>query len=75
MDREYKMCIEAQPIYRVFINFCESLYKKKIVRRFAKRSADEFLKEFKKIHPLEPTPDRTWIYKMAKSPYYDFDAK
>ena len=75
MEREYKMCIQAQPIYRVFIDFCESLYKKKIVRRFAKCSADEFLKEFKKIHPFEPTPDRTWIYKMAKSPYYDFDAE
>ena len=31
MNREYKTCIQAQPIYRVFIDFCESLYKKKLI--------------------------------------------
>ena len=74
-DRKYKMCIEAQPIYRIFIDFCEDLYMKKILGTRVKRSADDFLKKFKEKHPNEPTPDRTWVYKMAKSPYYDFNAK
>ncbi len=69
------MANEAKPIYVPFMNFCKKLYDKRILKRKVCRSADEFIKEFKKEFPLEAVPDRTWVYKIAKSDYYEFSHK
>lgn len=71
--RAYDYAQHAQMVYAFFISFCKELYEKKILGVKVRRSADEYIKEFKRLHPTKDFPKRDWLYKMAKSNHYDFN--
>ena len=74
--RAYECARHAQTVYKPFIDFCQNLFEnQKVLGKKVKRSADEYIKEFKKLNPDEAVPSRQWVYRMAKSYYYDFNHK
>lgn len=75
LNRAFKYANHAEIIYLDFIKFCKNLYNNKILGREVKRSADEFIKEFRKFFPDKDFPKRYWVYKMARSPHYQFESK
>ncbi len=75
LNKAFEYAIEAVKIYQPFIDFCQKLYEAKILNIKVKRSADEYIKEFKKAHFNEDYPKRDWVYKMAKSIHYEFNPK
>lgn len=56
--RAFEYAKHAETIYLPFVHFCHKLYQTKILGRCIKRSADEFIKEFKKAYPHESCPSR-----------------
>lgn len=72
VGRAFEYAQNAQTIYLPFINFCKDLFNVKILNVKVKRSADEYIKEFRKAFPAGDCPSRDWVYKMAKSHHYDF---
>lgn len=75
-QRAYMYAKRAQEAYKEFVDFCENLYEnEKFLGKKVKRSADEFIKEFKKQKVAAPCPSRDWVYKMAKSDNYEFNHK
>ncbi len=50
LNKAYNSAVEGAVIYQEFIDFCKTLYNKNILRVKVKRSAKEFIKEFKKIN-------------------------
>ena len=75
LNKAYACAKEAVKIYQCFIDFCQSLYETKILNIKVKRSADEYIKEFKKVYPNDDYPKRDWVYKMSKSIHYDFNPR
>lgn len=73
--RAFNYADECVKVYKLFIYFCKELYEKPILGKRVKRSADEFIKEFKKAFPNETCPSRDWVYKMANSHHYEFEIK
>lgn len=62
-------------MYLTFVDFCDQLFNKKILNKKVTRSAQEYIKEFKKAYPDEPCPKKSWVYYMAKSVHYKFSLK
>ena len=76
LKRAYEYAQHAQTVYKTFVNFFRDVFEnKKFLAKKIKHIADEFIKEFKKINPLEPCPIRQWVYRMAKSDNYIFNHK
>ncbi|WKX02758.1 hypothetical protein [Candidatus Mycoplasma mahonii] len=72
VNQAYMCASESEVIYLNFIKVCKHLFHEKILGVKAKRSVDEFMKEFKKRYHDGYAPKRSWIYYMAKSPHYSF---
>lgn len=62
-----KFCASA---YIEFIEFCKKLYETRILGTKVKRSANEYIRQFKIACPGISYPKKSWIYYMAKSEYY-----
>ena len=75
LKKAYSYAKDAERIYLRFIIFCKSLYEKRILGKKVKRSAEEYIKEFKKAYPNGDYPRKSWVYVMAKSIHYQFDPK
>ena len=72
INRSYSYAAEAETVYLPFVEFCRNLYEKKILNIKVRRSAAEYIKEFRKTNLDNVYPSRDWVYKMAKSHHYQF---
>lgn len=60
-------CVGA---YVEFVDFCKKLYETKVLGVKVRRSANEYIRQFKLANPGVSYPKKSWIYCMAKSEYY-----
>ena len=72
MDRAYNYAVNARTIYSEFTNFCNGLFNARILDKRVKRSADEYIKELKRVNPNGDHSQRSWVYETVKSVHYDF---